>query len=85
MAIRGMARGVPVTAAMLTSFATLTPDEHIDKAVETSLHTSQSEFPVVDGMGRPIGLLARSDLIRAVKERGPQANVGEAIPTVFRP
>src|ERR1700683_12441 len=47
VAIRAMARGVPVTAAMLTKFETLTPDEHIDKAVETSLHTSQGEFPVV--------------------------------------
>jgi Zn-dependent protease/CBS domain-containing protein len=83
VAIRAMARGVPVTAAMLTNFATLTPDEHIDKAVETSLHTSQGEFPVVDGMGRPVGLLARSDLIRALKERGPQASVGDAMTDSF--
>ena len=42
--------------------------------------------PVVDGMGRPVGLLARNDLIRALKERGPHARVGAAmtsnIPTV---
>jgi len=86
VAIRAMARGVPVTAAMLTKFASLTPDEHIDTAVETSLHTSQGEFPVVDGMGRPVGLLARNDLIRALKERGPHARVADAmtsnIPTV---
>jgi hypothetical protein len=61
VAIRAMARGVPVTAAMLTKFASFTPDEHIDTAVETSLQTSQGEFPVVDGMGRPVGLLARND------------------------
>ena len=86
MAIRAMARGVPVTAAMLTKFATLTPDEHIDKAVEASLHTSQGEFPVVDGTGRPIGLLARNDLLRALKERGPSGSIADAmtpnIPTV---
>ena len=78
-AIRAMARGVPVTAAMVTNFATLTPDEGIDKAVETSLHTVQGEFPVVDGMGRPIGLLARNDLIRALNARGPSASVADAM------
>lgn len=45
VAVRAMARDVPVTAAMMTEFATLTPDEHIDAAVETLLRTSQSEFP----------------------------------------
>jgi Zn-dependent protease/CBS domain-containing protein len=83
VAIRAMAQGVPVTAAMLTKFETLTPDEHIDKAVETSLHTSQGEFPVVDGMGHPIGLLARNDLVRALKERGPQASVADAMSNSF--
>jgi len=86
VAIRAMSRGVPVTAAMMTQFATLTPDEHVDAAVEMLLRTSQSEFPVVDGLGRPVGVLARNDLIRALKERGPDARVADAmtgrIPTV---
>ena len=81
VAIRAISRGVPVTAAMMTQFATLTPDEHVDAAVETLLRTSQSEFPVVDGAGRPIGLLARNDLIRALKERGPDAKVADAMTT----
>ncbi len=86
VATRAMSRGVPVTAAMMTQFATLTPDEHVDAAVETLLRTSQGEFPVVDGMGRPLGVLARNDLIRALKERGPDSRVADAmtnrIPTV---
>src|SRR5207237_4877688 len=49
VAMRAMSRAVPVTSAMLTQFATLTPDEHVDSAVETMVRTSQSEFPVVDG------------------------------------
>lgn len=88
VAIRAMSRGVPVTAAMMTQFATLTPDEHVDAAVETLLRTSQGEFPVVDGDGRPLGVLGRNDLIRALKERGPNARVADAmtgrIPTVSR-
>src|ERR1022692_1845596 len=78
VAIRAMSRGLPVTAAMMTQFATLTPDEHVDAAVETLLRTSQGEFPVVDGDGRPVGVLVRNDLIRALKERGPDARVADA-------
>ena len=41
---------------------------------------------MVDGNGRPLGLLARNDLITALKERGPQARVAEvmtgSLPTV---
>ena len=33
VATRAMSRGVPVTSAMMTQFATLTPDEHVDAAV----------------------------------------------------
>jgi stage IV sporulation protein FB len=79
VAIRAMSRGVPVSAAMMTQFATLTPDEHIDTAVETLLRTSQGEFPVVDASGRPVGVLARNELIRALKQLGPDARVADAM------
>jgi len=86
VAIRAVSRGVPVAAAMMTQYATLTPDEHVDAAVETLLRTSQGEFPVVDAMSRPVGVLGRTDLIRALKQRGPDARVAEAmsapIPTI---
>ncbi len=48
VALRAMSRGVPVSAAMMTRFATLRPDEEIEQAVQTLLQTSQGEFPVVD-------------------------------------
>jgi Zn-dependent protease/CBS domain-containing protein len=79
--LRAMARGVPVSAAMLTQFASLKPTARIDEAVETLLHTSQSEFPVVDESGRLVGLLGRGDIVRALKARGPDARVGEAMAT----
>jgi stage IV sporulation protein FB len=79
--LRAVSRGVPVTAAMVTQFASLKPADHIDQAIETMLHTSQSEFPVVDESGRLVGLLARGDIVRALKARGPNAPVGEAMTT----
>src|SRR5207248_2803023 len=83
VAIRAMSRGVPVSAAMMTQFATLTPDETVETAVETLLRTSQSEFPVINAAGKPLGILGRSDLIRALKERGPTAPVGDAMSTAL--
>jgi len=65
VAIRAISQGVPVTAAMMTEFATLTPDEHVDAAVETLLRASQGEFPVVDGLGRPVGASWRAMTLSA--------------------
>ena len=79
VALRAMSRGVPVGTAMMTQYATLTPEADVEDAVQTLLRTSQSEFPVVDADGKPVGLLARADIIRALKERGPDAKVAEAM------
>ncbi|MFN3658237.1 MAG: site-2 protease family protein [Pseudolabrys sp.] len=81
VALRAVSRGVPVSAAMMTQFATLTPEAHVDEAVQTLLATSQGEFPVVDGAGKPVGVLGRGDLIRALKTLGPDARVAEAMAT----
>jgi len=64
---------------MMTQYATLTPEADVEEAVQTLLRTSQSEFPVVDAEGKPVGLLARGDIIRALKERGPDAKVADAM------
>jgi len=86
VAMRAMAHGVPVINAMMTQFTKLTPQAHVDEAVQTLLRTSQSEFPVVDGADKPVGLLGRGDLIRALKQHGPDARVAEVmnpkLPTV---
>jgi stage IV sporulation protein FB len=81
IALRSVSRGVPASAATMTQLATLTPDAEIDQAVQTLLRTSQSEFPVLDGMEKPVGLLDRNDIIRALKELGPEARVGQAMKT----
>ena len=88
VALKAMSRDVPVTAAMLTQFATLTGSEHIDHAVQTLLQTSQTEFPVVDGQGILIGVVGRAEIIKALRQHGPDAPVSEVmaknIPTIER-
>jgi Zn-dependent protease/CBS domain-containing protein len=88
VSLRAMSRDVPVAAAMITEFATLTPDQPIDAAVETMTRTSQSEFPVVDADHRPIGLLGRAEIVKALRRLGPGTAVRDAmataIPTIDR-
>jgi stage IV sporulation protein FB len=79
VALRAASRGVPVSYAMMTQFATLPPEAHIDEAVQTLLQTSQGEFPVVDGAGKPVGVLGRADLIRTIKTHGPDVRVADAM------
>ena len=57
----------------------LVPRANIDEAVHTLLQTSQGEFPVVDDAGKPIGVIGRADLIRAIKTIGPDASVADAM------
>jgi stage IV sporulation protein FB len=83
VALREVARGVPVTAAAMTQIATLTRDAPIEDAVQTVLQTSQGEFPVLDQAGKPVGLLTRADIIRALKELGPDARVQQAMSTII--
>jgi stage IV sporulation protein FB len=86
VAMRAMSRDVPVSAAMMTQIARLAPEAHIDEAVDTLLKTSQSEFPVVDAGGKLAGVLSRADMIRAIKQLGPDARVADAmtrdVPTI---
>jgi CBS-domain-containing membrane protein len=57
---------------MMTQFATLTPDAHVEGAVQTLLRTSRSEFPVIDVAGKPVACPARNDLIRALEGAPPR-------------
>jgi len=83
VALRAVSRGVPVSHAMMTRFASLAPQAHLDEAVQTLLATSQGEFPVVDGAGKPVGVLDKTALIRALKTLGPDARVADAMSAEF--
>jgi CBS domain-containing protein len=86
--MREVSAGVPVAEAMITAFVTLSEDSPLSDAVEALLRTTQHEFPVLDGAGRFTGLLTRTDMIRALKEHGPEARVATAmqrdLPTVHQ-
>src|SRR4051795_12699336 len=66
---------LPVSAAMVSAVESLAPAATLDDAVDLMLRTSQKEFPVLDGSGRPRGLLTREGLIVALRQGGPTTPV----------
>ncbi|MGY2050481.1 site-2 protease family protein [Methylobacterium sp. JK268] len=84
--MRQVSRGLMAGDAMITRYESLGPASRVEDAVQELIATTQHEFPVVDGAGRLRGVLTRDDMIRALRERGPDAPVLEVmrgdIPTV---
>lgn len=74
--MRNLSRGLPVSAAMITDFKTLSPQATLDDAIELLLRTSQHEFPIVDAYGRIRGMLTRDDMLQALRANGPDIRVG---------
>ncbi|WP_207461360.1 site-2 protease family protein [Azospirillum sp. SYSU D00513] len=79
--MREITRGVAVSDAMVTRFESLSPSSVVEDAVQCLIRTTQHEFPVVDGAGRLRGVLTRDDMIRALRERGPDTPVLEVMRT----
>jgi Zn-dependent protease/CBS domain-containing protein len=78
--VRGrlLTTGVPVRAAMITDFRTLSHGESIRDAGNLLLATSQHDFPVMHG-DQVLGLLTRAALVRAMLTGGPDAYVASAM------
>jgi Zn-dependent protease len=71
---RSLTQGIPVRAAMMTDYRTLTHGATIGEAANLLLSTSQQDFPVVLG-GQVLGLLGRNALMRGMAEQGPNAYI----------
>ena len=71
---RTLTTGIPVRAAMLTEYHTLTHGHTIRDAANLLLATSQQDFPIVHSE-QVVGLLGRNALLRAMANDGPDAYV----------
>ena len=68
-------KGVAAGEAMETRFASAPIEADLGQAVDLLLSTAQREFPVVDAFGKPIGLLLREDILRALQSQERDAPV----------
>jgi Zn-dependent protease/CBS domain-containing protein len=75
---RSSLSGLPVRAAMVRDFQVLQSGDPLQRAVDLLMDGSQQDFPVLDG-DRPVGVLTRSELLRALKSNGPMTRVGDTV------
>ena len=71
---RSLTQGIPVRAAMMTGYRTLTHGATIRDAANLLLSTSQQDFPVVLG-DQVLGLLGRNALLRGMAQEGPDSYI----------
>lgn len=75
---------IKVRQAMTHNPEILTTKDTLSRAVDLTLSSSQSDFPVVElGGEEVIGLLAEKDLLNGLKSRGESAAVGEVMQRRF--
>jgi Zn-dependent protease len=79
---RNLTQGIPVRAAMMTGYHTLSHGSTIRDAANLLLSTSQQDFPVVLG-DQVVGLLGRNALLRGMAVEGPDAYVAGCMDRAF--
>ncbi|HEY8565518.1 MAG TPA: site-2 protease family protein [Beijerinckiaceae bacterium] len=75
VALRDGTRELPVRAALESVLEGLSPNATLNDAVNLLLRSPQTVFPIIDGAGRPRGLLTKDALIPALRDGGPAAPV----------
>ncbi len=85
--MRTVFEGVPVSRAMIRDFRALRSDDPISRAVQLLLDGHQQDFPVLAGPDGdpPIGILTRSDLMKAIAGGKTDTKVGEVARRVCGP
>jgi Zn-dependent protease/predicted transcriptional regulator len=71
-----------VRQAMTRQVQSLSPTDTLAQAVDLTLQTFQTDFPVLDN-GRLLGLLCQGRLLAALKQHGPSVPVSQAMRTDF--
>lgn len=74
-ALHWFAQDLTVAEGMERSVRSLSGSALLSEAVEALLASSQRVFPVLDEVGKPVGVLDRDDLVLGLKEKGPDAAV----------
>jgi CBS domain-containing protein len=77
--VKASLAGVPVSRAMVTSFAAVAPEEPLATVVDHMLAGFQEDIPVIDGRGALVGLVGRAEVLRAAMEGGSSRPVASVM------
>lgn len=83
VATRAAGKGLVVRDMMVTDFRTLPVFATLSDAADLLIAGDQSEFPVVDNLGKYEGILTREDLVRGLSASGPAGLVRDAMSTAL--
>src|SRR5207244_12261808 len=64
---------------MTGGFPCVRPNESVKDAADGPTETSQTDFPIVDDVGRLVELLNRDGIMKALAEKGAETRVAEAM------
>jgi Zn-dependent protease/predicted transcriptional regulator len=82
--LEGVLRDLTVAQAMTRQPQVLAPDEPLARAVELTLSTAQTDFPVIEPhSGQLTGLLTENDLLAGLRSQGGQESVGRVMHSRF--
>lgn len=70
--------GLSASDAAMSEFHTLRLQDTVHHAVTLLLEGPQPDFPVVNPAGQCIGIATRNDILRALRDSGPNAVVADA-------
>lgn len=73
---------IRVGQAMTRQLQVLSPQAPLSRAVDITLQTFQTDFPVAEG-GRLVGLLTETDLVSALQKHGAGVPVSQVMRTEF--
>jgi Zn-dependent protease len=76
---RWVLRDVPVHRAMISRIDVLPPYATVKEAADLALGGFQQDFPVADASGRLVGLVTRSEMMRALAKGGLALPVSEVM------
>jgi Zn-dependent protease/CBS domain-containing protein len=74
--------GIKVERVMIRDVRTLAPGDPLSRAVDEVLSGFQQDFPVLEN-GNVVGVLTRSDLMKALATHGPESSVGDVMDRAF--
>jgi Zn-dependent protease/CBS domain-containing protein len=81
--VKATLRGITVDRAMLRVFDPLAPSEPLARAAELMIAHGHGDFPVVDRMGRVVGVLTAQRIVEGISANGADAPVGTAVDSKF--
>lgn len=74
--------GVDARGAAMSEFHSLKFNDTIQHAVDLMLGGSQADFPVVNDRGQCVGIATRNEIVRALREEGPDHRITDALETI---